>query len=332
MKPVVYCLVACLALLAAPALAQTSCAGKDLIAALPKADHVALDQAVAAAPFPAGNHWRAEKAGATIDLIGTFHLYDPRMDAPMDRLRPLIGQADAIYLEATEVETKALQTAVSSQPDLLFTTGPTLPERLSEPEWQSLSAAMSDRGIPAFLASKFRPWYVSVLLSMPPCAMSAMQTGGGGLDLLIGAAAKALGKPTLPLEPYDTMFKIFDQISPEDQLDMIRTALPLIGQSEDVLATMTASYFRETHREIWEFGRLQSLNTPGMDPAKAEHDLTLMEEVLINSRNRAWIDLLRREAPGKHLIVAVGAGHLSGESGLLNLLQQDGWTLTRQAF
>lgn len=332
MKPVLSCLAACLALLAAPALAQTSCAGRDMIAALSGADHAALDQASAAAPFPAGNHWRAEKAGATIDLIGTFHLYDPRMDAPMDRLRPLIGQADAIYLEATDVEIKALQTAVSSKPDLLFTTGPTLPEQLSEPEWQSLSTAMNDRGIPAFLASKFRPWYVSVMLSMPPCAMSAMQAGGGGLDHLIGDAAKTLGKPTLPLEPYDTMFKVFERISPEDQLDMIRSALPLAGQSEDLFATMTNSYFRETHREIWEFGRLQTLKTPGTDPAKAEEDLALMEVVLINSRNRAWIELLRREAPGKHLIVAVGAGHFSGENGLLNLLRQDGWTLTRQEF
>lgn len=332
MKPILTVLATCLALLAAPALAQNSCAGQDLIATLPAADHAALEQASAAAPFPAGNHWRAEKSGATIDLIGTFHLYDPRMDAPMDRLRPLIGQADAIYLEATDVEIKALQTAVSSKPDLLFTTGPTLPERLSEPEWQSLSTAMNDRGIPAFLASKFRPWYVSVMLSMPPCAMASVQAGGGGLDHLIGDAAKALGKPTLPLEPYDTMFKVFEHISPEDQLDMIRTALPLADQSEDLFATMTNSYFRETHREIWEFGRQQTLKTPGTDHVKAEADLALMEDVLISSRNRAWMDVLRRESPGKHLIVAVGAGHLSGESGLLNLLKQDGWTLTRREF
>lgn len=332
MKPVLSCLAACLALLAAPAVAQTSCAGHDLIATLPAADRATLEQASAAAPFPEGNHWRAEKAGATIDLIGTFHLYDPRMDAPMDRLRPLIGQADAVYLEATDVEIKALQTAVSSKPDLLFTTGPTLPEQLSEPEWSALGTAMNDRGIPAFLASKFRPWYVSVMLSMPPCAMASMQAGGGGLDHLIGDAARALGKPTRALEPYDTMFRAFDRISPEDQLDMIRTALPLASQSEDLFATMTNSYFRETHREIWEFGRLQTLKTTGTDPAKAEADLALMEDVLINSRNRAWMDVLRGESPGKHLIVAVGAGHLSGDQGLLNLLKQDGWTLTRQEF
>lgn len=332
MKPILTGLATCLALLCAPALAQTSCAGLDLIATLPAADRTTLEQASAAAPYPAGNHWRAEKAGATIDLVGTFHLYDPRMDGPMDRLRPLIAQADAIYLEATEVEIKALQTAVSSTPDLLFTTGPTLPEQMTEPEWQSLSTAMNDRGIPAFLASKFRPWYVSVMLSMPPCAMASMQAGGGGLDHLIGDAAKALGKPTLPLEPYDTMFKIFDRISPEDQLDMIRTALPLASQSEDLFATMTNSYFRETHREIWEFGRLQTLKTPGTDPAKAEADLALMEEVLINARNRSWMEVLRDKSPGKRLIVAVGAGHLSGDQGLLNLLRQDGWTLTRQEF
>ncbi len=333
MKQILTSLATCLALLAtAPAVAQTACAGRNLITDLSGPDQAALAAAVAKAPFPEGNHWRAEKGGAQIDLIGTFHLYDPRMDAPMQRLRPLIAKADRIYLEATDAEIAALQKAVASKPDLMFTAGPTLPERLSEPDWQALSTAMTARGIPAFLASKFRPWYVSVLLSMPPCAMSALGGAPTGLDSLIAAEAKALGKPTLPLEPFDTILKVFEQIGPDDQLDMIRAALPLAPRAEDMLATMTDSYFRESHREIWEFGRLQSLATPGADPAKAEKDMALMEDALINSRNHAWMTVLRRDAPGLRLIVAVGAGHLSGDQGLLNLLKQDGWTLTRQGF
>ncbi|MCX8508388.1 MAG: TraB/GumN family protein [Rhodobacteraceae bacterium] len=320
-------------LLALPAAAQTTCAGRDLMADLSPAERASLDQATAAAPFPTGNHWHAEKAGAVIDLIGTFHLDDARMKAPMTRLAPLIDRADAVYLEATEVEVAQLQKAIATNPDLLFTKGPTLPERLSETEWQDLSAAMNARGIPPFLASKFKPWYVSVLLGLPPCAMSAL-TGGGanGLDKRIEAEARKAARPTLPLEPFDTIFRAVDRFSPEEQLDMIRAGLPQAAQSEDLLATMTASYFRETHREIWAFARLLTLKTPGTDPARADHDLALTEEALITSRNRAWLEVLRTAAPGKRLVVAVGAGHLSGESGLLNLLEQDGWNLTRQAF
>ena len=132
------------------------------------------------------------------------------------------------------------------------------------------------------------------------------------------------------------MFRVFDRISPEDQLDMIRTALPLADQSEDLFATMTNSYFREAHREIWEFGRLQTLNTHGYgtDPAKAEADLALMEDVLINtSRNRCrWMEVACAANPPTTRPVSSPSARVTFPAirDLLNLLKQDGWTLTRQ--
>ena len=312
--------------------AQTTCAGHDLIAAMPPADRSALDAVVAAAPYPSGNHWRATRGDSTLDIIGTFHLYDARMPAHLARLAPALTAADAIYLEATDVEIAALQKAINTRPELMITQGATLPERLTAAEWAQVSAAMTARGIPAFLASKFQPWYVSVILSMPPCAMSAMSQGASGMDHLILETARAQAIPTRPLEAFDTIFRIFDGISPEDQIDMIRAAQPLTEHAEDMLATMTESYFRGDHRQIWEYSRLKGIAAAGDDPKKAEADFALMEEMLINSRNRAWTKVILDAAPGKSLVIAVGAGHLAGQEGLLHLLKQAGYTLTQAAF
>lgn len=319
-------------LLPLAASAQSTCNGRDLITDMASADRAALDAAVAAAPFNSGNHWRAEKGKQQIDIIGTFHMYDPRMQDVVARLDPLIQSADAIYLEATDTEIADLQAEIAKRPELMFSAGATLPERLNAREWQTLSQALAARGIPAFMASKFQPWYVSVLLAVPPCAMGAMGGGSNGLDHLIGQAATANQKPLLALEPYDTVLKIFDQISPDDQLDMIRAALPTAGQAEDMMATMVESYFRQEHRQIWEYNRMAAIAAAADNPAKAAADLALMEETMINARNRAWVARLDADTHGTHLLVAAGAGHLAGEQGLLNLLAQDGWTLTRQEF
>ena len=182
--------------------AQTpSCAGQDLIAALAPQARADLDRAVDSAPYPQGNRWRATRGARTIDIVGTFHIFDARMTAVSDRLTPVIAAADRVYLEATDREMAELQRAMTTRSDLLLTSGATLPERLSEKEWQDLSAAMTERGIPSFMASKFQPWYVSVLLSIPPCAMSAMAGGSTGLDHMIGQAAAAAGTETAALEP-----------------------------------------------------------------------------------------------------------------------------------
>ncbi len=311
----------------APVAAQTTCAGRDLIAAMAPADRASLDAIVAAAPFPAGNHWRATKARSTIDIIGTFHLFDPRMPGHLAKLAPVLNAADLILVEATDTEIAELQAAISTHPELMVTQGATLPERLTKAEWAQVSTEMTARGIPAFLASKFQPWYVSVILSMPPCAMAAMAGGSTGLDRLILDAAKAQGIPTRPLEPFDTIFRIFAGIAPEDQIDMIRAALPLTQNAEDMLATMTESYFRGDHRQIWEYSRLTGIKAAGDGRKKAEADFALMEKLLINSRNSAWTQIILDAAADKTLVVAVGAGHLGGENGLLRLLEQAGYAL-----
>jgi uncharacterized protein YbaP (TraB family) len=322
-----------LALALTPAAAQeTTCAGQDLIAALAPGDRAALDEATAAVPYPQGLRWRATGGGRTIDILGTFHLYDPRMPIHVARLLPAIRAADRVWLEATTAEMAELQHAISTRPDLILTRGATLPERLSEPEWQTLSAALTERGIPAFMASKFQPWYISVLLAMPPCAMAAMAGGSTGIDHLIEEAAQAEGVPAAALEPYDTIFTIFGAIPPDQQLDLIRAALPTAGQAEDMLATMVESYFREDHRQIWEFARLAALRADPAARAQLEKDFALMEEALIARRNRAWAEVLTGGDAGETIVVAVGAGHLSGEDGLLRLLERAGFALERLEF
>lgn len=327
-------LMAALAALAEPGPALAQCKGQDLLKHLPTVQAIALDRAVANAPYATGNHWRATRPGSTINVIGTFHLFDDRMPGRMANLDLVVQAADAIYFEATDVELKRMQVEIGRNPELLFVSlsEPTLPEALDEAEWAKLSDEMSKRGIPGFMAAKFRPWYVTMLLSIPPCAMNQMTAAREGLDRLLMDAAEARGVPMLALEEFDTVFRIFGQLSQQEQIDMVRATLPLSAQTEDLFATMTEAYFAQEHRRIWEFSRLQSISAPGVDREKMAADFALMEEVLLNDRNRAWMEVILPAARGRHLVVAVGAAHLSGEQGILNLLERAGYRIERQPF
>jgi uncharacterized protein len=327
-------LALCLAvtLSAAPARAAT-CAGSDLLAAMPAADRAALDATVAAAPYPSGNHWRATKGASVIDLVGTFHIHDDRLNSVAARLTPVIAAADALYVEATTEDIARLQSDITRNPALMFiTTGPTLPELLAEPDWQALVLQMNARGIPGFMASKFQPWYLMILLSLPVCAMDSMAAKDQGLDFMVMQTAAAQGVPVKALEPYDTVFRIFAVMDQTSQLDLIRSALPMADQAEDMFATMVNTYFSQNHRLLWEFSRRTALSAPGMDPAKAAADFGLMEKVLLTDRNRAWMDVILPAAEGRHIVVAAGAAHLSGPDGILNLISAAGYTLERQPF
>ncbi|MBS0565216.1 MAG: TraB/GumN family protein [Proteobacteria bacterium] len=331
LRPLLLALSLLPALAGAAAAGSPSCQGRDLLAGLAPEARAEIDRTVAAAPFAQGNHWQARRGQQVIDIVGTFHLYDPRMDAPLARLKPLIAGAGRIYLEATDKEIAELKQAMGARPDMIVLQGPTLRERLSDTDWQRLAAAMTARGIPPFVAAKFQPWYVSMMLGVPACAMSAIGRGSDGLDHLIGEEARAAGVPLSALEPYDALFTALGNLSGDEQVEMIREALLTEPQSEDLMATMTDAYFREDHRMVWEFGKYLALHAPGADPARVAAGAARLEDLLIDRRNAAWAEVLRK-APEKRLLVAVGAGHLAGEKGLLNLLRQQGFTLERQAF
>ncbi|NJK42274.1 MAG: TraB/GumN family protein [Aquincola sp.] len=98
----------------------------------------------------------------------------------MAALTPMIASARTVLVEAGPDEEKALMDLVARDPSkMLITTGPTLYEQLPLEIWDQLAEAMSKRGIPGFMAAKFRPWYVAAMLAVPPCAIAQMQDAKG---------------------------------------------------------------------------------------------------------------------------------------------------------
>lgn len=322
-------------LLPLPAAAAT-CTGDDLIAALPAADRATLEAAVDAVPYGRGVLWQATKDGARILLVGTYHFGDDRHAATVAALRPEIAAADALLVEAGPAEEERLQAALAADPALMVAAeGPTLPERLAPAEWTRLSDALAQRGMPAVVAAKLRPWYVATMLGFSPCMLRQVAETGetGGLDHLLIEAAGDAGVPVRALEPWDTLFTIFAGMTPQEELDMIRAALPAAAHADDYAVTLTEAYFAGETWLIWEFGRLDAYRTSGLGRAEVDAQVALMQRNLMDSRNRAWIAPLTGAAEaaatrGKGVVAAFGALHFPGESGVLRLLEREGWTIT----
>ncbi len=313
--------------------AVAQCSGSDLRGSLSAEERALLTTELAATPYPVGNHWRAEKDGEIIHLVGTMHLGDPRMDAVAERLQPLIETAGAVLLEMTAAEKSQLETALKTRPDMLLLTGSTLTDFLPEADWQMLEGAMAARGLPSPMAARLQPWYAAMLLSLPVCMMSALAEANG-LDARVEALADAAGVPTKALEAYDVGFRVFNDMPLEMQVNMMRASLTEEAVAQDLMATLLASYFDEAHAESWISTRVLSPRLSPLDAAQNEEVFAVMQEGLLDRRNRAWLPVILNaaEATNGPIVAAFGAAHLHGETGVLNLLAQEGFTLTRQPF
>lgn len=326
--------------------AAQDCIGKNLIETMPADERAALAAAVADVPYHQGILWQASKGDQRITLVGTFHFGDPRHQPMLDRLEDPLAEAAALYVEAGPAEEARLTKALTDDPTLMVADdGPTLRERLPDPEWRKLADAMSQRGTPEVVTAKLRPWYVAMMLGISPCMMAQMKgdagagaesggRAGDGLDHLLIERAEDLKVPIQALEPWNTVFQLFAAMTPEQELDMIRASLPAAGHADDYAVTLTDAYFSGDVWEIWEFGRFDAYRNSGLDRAKVDEQMVLAKTQLMDNRNRNWIAPLeegaeRAAAEGKGIVAGFGALHLPGDMGVLNLLARDGWQIER---
>ena len=261
-----------------------------------------------------------------------MHLADPRLDAPLGRLKPTVESADLLLLEMTNEDELALQNRLTTDPSLLLMPDKTLPELLTEDQWDQMSEALNARGVPPFMAARFQPWYVSILLAIPPCAAQS-DLSAGGMDARIEEIAETQGIPSAALEDVETIFAAFSNQPRQTQIDMMLSSLVDPAINEDLFATMLASYFDEAPAEGWAMSTILAERYSPVASDAAAAIFATMEQALLIDRNHDWIPVLI-EATETHdtVVAAFGAAHLPGQDGVLALLQAEGFTLERLPF
>lgn len=282
-------------------------------------------------PFGRGTQWTLTRGDKTLTLVGTIHIHDARLSEVINGLRGTIETADLILLEATPEGEAQLQTTLQSDPTALFTQGATLPERLDGDTWLRLMAAANARGLPAPITAKMQPWYLSIILALPPCVLTETAQGKRGLDHLIMQSAIKADVPMQALEPYDTLIKIMQSGTADEQLDMLKLAIVDETTQTDMLGAMRELYFSQDIGSVIGLSRIAATHTPGLDSQTAATLVREAEEQILTKRNAAWMPAIT-QASTEHdtVLVAVGAAHLVGNDGLLALLEAQGWTINRR--
>ena len=162
-------------------------------------------------------------------------------------------------------------------------------------------------------------------LAVPPCAMVAIQSGAKGLDRQLEDIAVSAGVPIATLDDTEAVLRLFADEPLERQLDGLRIALETQADADATTSTLIKAYFDGRVRESWEFGRIM------VEDSEIEDGATLFEEVnldLLIGRNQDWEPKFIDLVAGRDAMIAVGAAHLSGESGVLRALERAGYSLS----
>jgi len=148
--------------------------------------------------------------------------------------------------------------------------------------------------------------------------MAPSFTGCNGLpiDFLIVEMAKKTGKPIMGLETFAFQDSLLKSIPLPTQAEWLLEFCKENEKTKKDFKALQSAYDSQSSSELY---RLTLETSP---------EFTYLKEALLDNRNEKWANFLLEHMKTESYFVAVGAGHLSGEKGLIKLLTQDGYTLT----
>ena len=278
------------------------------LACLAGAAAVAADET-----FDSGLLWRIERAGVEPSyLFGTMHSGDPRVVQLPKPVQRAFDQSRSLTLEVV-LDPQSLLAMTSA---LLMTDGNTLESLIGRRLYERSLEAMSARGIPEMLLANMKPWAVAVTLMTP--------SGDSGvvLDHVLYRDAVAAGKRVHGLETVAEQMGLFDDLPLKDQITLLKDTLDGLDTITHLLEEIQVAYLER------DLKRLLELNEISMRDSDPQLAATFTRKVIVERNHR----MAERMQSGLHKgqqFIAVGALHLPGEEGLLKLLSERGYRLSR---
>lgn len=265
-----------------------------------------------AAKYAKGLLWRIESpTGLKSFLFGTIHSDDPRVINLPPAVAQSLDASDRFVMEAV-MDGKAL---VKMSEVMYFNDGRTLEQVIGVKLHRDTVKAVAARGIPAHAIERQKPWPVMMILSVPP------PRSGDYLDLVLQSRAAGQKKPVIGLETISEQLAVFDELTLADQTALLADVV--YGQ-DDVGRDLEALHRAYLARDLNEIANISERHLP---TGNARIYRNVMDR-LLTQRNQRMLDRLAPILRQGGAFIAVGAAHLSGDSGLLRQLERAGYRVT----
>jgi uncharacterized protein YbaP (TraB family) len=308
--------------------AANKCRGIDMLAETAAKDPQTYTRimAEAAATKNAGAIlWKIEKDGRPASfLFGTVHLTDERVTNLSPAVKSALNAAKVVALEVSDLsETATASVIAQAAPLVMFTDGRRLDSLLSNDDYDVVKSIIARSGMPVEMAALFKPWIVTMILSVSECERHKVQNGARVLDMKIAEMGKARGLDVVGLETIPAQLESLAAVPEQQQLDMLRSSLRFADRTDDMMETLVQLYLSRKISAAMPFQLALARQAGVSDQAFAG-----FQQKLIVERNEKMLAVAEPLLDKGGVFVAIGALHLPGEKGLVALLRQSGYTVS----
>jgi len=255
-------------------------------------------------------------------IMGTYHFAPasmideiPGMKQALEGCDVVVGEIDKQEMTSPDAQMKmglAMMAPADSTLDKLFS-----PEDYATVE-KVFDKYMGAMGMKLSQMNMLKPSAVSLQMQ----AMQALKhfpnlNENELIDMAVQTRANDLGRPSIGLETFEEQVKLLFDIPLKEQAEGLLKACQKDDLFEVQSSALAEAYMAQDLAKIEEVMTDASI---GGDDAQAM-------DALIYDRNRSWVEKLDMMIPERAALVCVGAGHLPGDQGLLQLLRDRGYTV-----
>lgn len=257
--------------------------------------------------------WKVTSKQNTVYLLGAIHLM--REDGyPLNKsIESAYHDAQTLVLEINLDEASSSEAQLLMISKGLYPAGQTLRESLSPKAFELVKKKTEELGLDIQQVNRLKPWLVTITLA----AMQLEQLGYDsklGIDKHFFDQARADKKEILSLESIEYQVSLLEGMSSGNQ----EAALLETIQELDL--------FKKEFGEIvkaWSHGESQKLDELLLESFK---DYPELLNQLIVQRNKNWVPKIEEFLNHKgNVLVVVGAAHLIGNQGVIEMLRQKGY-------
>ena len=255
--------------------------------------------------------WKIEGNGIKQDsyLFGTIHLIPKTKFKVSDKVIKAFKEMDVLALEIDLNLT--LSEKITAAKEMILPQNSKLSDYMDEKDFSKLKSFCLDSI--GLSASKFKrylrlkPFYFSSILIKESIGKSE------GYDLYFNKQANKQKKKVMGLEKLEDQLNLVNKIDMQEQINLLKESS---SAELNEYYLMLEAYLKED---------LHALN-------KIINNSSSMTEVMqndfLNKRNENWIPVIEKTIREHKTFIAVGAAHLLGENGLIELLIEKGYKLS----
>ena len=265
----------------------------------------------------AASVWQVTKNGNTVYLGGTLHILSPD-DYPLpEQYDKAYKASDLLVFETDLAALESSKFVERTQQMMTYDNGRTIRDDLSEDTYEQLRSYLSRYGVSVSQVEKMKPSFLGITLSM-----MALQHAGltnPGVDKYFFGKADADKKLVDWFETPIQQLEILSKLGEGEEDAYIRYSLEELDNMPETLTPM---------KHAWLNGDMSELFDSSMDTFKEDYPQIYAN--VLTKRNQAWLPKIEAylDTPETEFVL-VGTMHMAGPDGVISMLEQKGYTVSK---